>query len=86
LYILLLLSNQKFTQNIDRMKSFEQAVQSQLLTKDHMETKDQRRERKRREGLERQKAASNQVDSENDRSAEERGQVLMDLYEDLETI
>lgn len=86
LHVLLRLSNQKFTQNIDRMKNFEKAVQSQLLTKDQLETKEERRERKRREGLERQKTASSQPREESQSSARERGQVLMDLFEDLDII
>jgi tRNA wybutosine-synthesizing protein 3 len=84
LYVLLRLSNQKFNQNIERMKNFEQGVQSQLLTKDQLETKEQRRERKRREGLERQKAAGGHTPTESDRTAQERGQMMMDLYDDLE--
>jgi tRNA wybutosine-synthesizing protein 3 len=76
LYVLLRLSNQKFTQNIDRMKKFEQAVETQLLVKDQMETKEQRRERKRREGLERQKAAGKQDDA--------RDTAVMDMYDDVD--
>jgi tRNA wybutosine-synthesizing protein 3 len=87
LHVLLRLSNQKFNQNIDRMKNFESAVKSQLLTKDQLETKEERRERKRREGLERQKAVGNHSRAvDESAAAEERGQVLMDLYEDLEII
>ncbi|KAI9281747.1 methyltransferase TYW3-domain-containing protein [Umbelopsis sp. AD052] len=84
LYVLFRLSNQKFNQNIDRMKKFEQAVQSQLLTKDQLETKEQRRERKRRDGLERQKAVVGDSQEESDRDARERGRMMLDMYEDLE--
>ncbi|GAB5590787.1 tRNA methyltransferase tyw3 [Umbelopsis nana] len=87
LHVLLRLSNQKFNQNIDRMKNFESAVKSQLLTKDQLETKEERRERKRREGQERQKAVGNHSRAvDESAAAEERGQALMDLYEDLEII
>jgi len=87
LHVLLRLSNQKFNHNIDRMKNFESAVKSQLLTKDQLETKEERRERKRREGLERQKAVGNHSRAvDESAAAEERGQILMDLYEDLEII
>ncbi|KAJ2961262.1 hypothetical protein NQZ79_g3505 [Umbelopsis isabellina] len=78
LYVLLRLSNQKFTQNIDRMKKFEQAVETQLLVKDQMETKEQRRERKRREGLERQKAAGKQD------HVHARARAVMDMYDDFD--
>lgn len=54
LYLLLNMSNQKFEQNMDRMKIFEDTMRLELTKaeeKEKWESKEDRRERKRMEGL-----------------------------------
>ncbi|KAI8875319.1 hypothetical protein K501DRAFT_233834 [Backusella circina FSU 941] len=60
LSLLVQMANEKFEQNIKRMKIFEDAVQQELSKQEkkaQWESKEDRRERKRREGLERAAAA-----------------------------
>ncbi|ORY97935.1 methyltransferase TYW3-domain-containing protein [Syncephalastrum racemosum] len=57
LYTLVLMSNDKFTSNQNRMKAFEQIMEKEVqqhTIEVNTETKEQRRERKRREGMARQ--------------------------------
>jgi tRNA wybutosine-synthesizing protein 3 len=57
LFLLLTMSNQKFEQNMDRMKVFEDAMKVELNkahVKQQWESKEDRRERKRMEGKLRQ--------------------------------
>lgn len=54
LYLLLNMSNQKFEQNMDRMKIFEDTMRLELTRakdKENWESKEERRERKRMEGI-----------------------------------
>jgi tRNA wybutosine-synthesizing protein 3 len=67
LRLLLEMANQKFHQNIKRMKIFEDAVQQELVKEDNKakwESKEDRRERKRREGLEKKAAAQEKKKTE----------------------
>lgn len=57
LFLLLTMSNQKFEQNMDRMKVFENAMKVELNkahVKQQWESREDRRERKRTEGIMRQ--------------------------------
>lgn len=59
LFLLMHMSNDKFSQNADRMKLFEEAMKKEVTAKKTelaTETKEQRKERKRREGLARREA------------------------------
>ncbi|KAI8144526.1 methyltransferase TYW3-domain-containing protein [Fennellomyces sp. T-0311] len=59
LFLLLRMSNAKFTQNTERMKVFEEMMEKEVQgSVTRVETKEQRRERKRKEGMERQKTAT----------------------------
>ncbi|KAG0165334.1 hypothetical protein DFQ28_008935 [Apophysomyces sp. BC1034] len=59
LRLLVEMSNEKFKQNMDRMKAFESMMQAEVdhtMAKTCEETKEERRERKKREGIARQQA------------------------------
>lgn len=59
LYTLVLMSNDKFTSNQNRMNAFEQIMEKEVQQRTievSTETKEQRRERKRREGMARQQS------------------------------
>ncbi|KAG0742698.1 hypothetical protein G6F57_010524 [Rhizopus arrhizus] len=62
-YLLLLLnmSNEKFEQNVQRMKVFEEKMKEELIaSKPAKESKEERRERKRKEGLAQKQKATKQ--------------------------
>ncbi|KAI9495415.1 methyltransferase TYW3-domain-containing protein [Zychaea mexicana] len=62
LFLLLHMSNAKFTQNAERMKAFEEMMLKEVEVKDAVsvaETKEERRERKRKEGLAKAATVSN---------------------------
>ncbi|KAF7726966.1 hypothetical protein EC973_008161 [Apophysomyces ossiformis] len=59
LRLLMDMSNEKFRQNMDRMKAFEIMMQAEVdsvTSKTHEETKEERRQRKKKEGIARQQA------------------------------
>ncbi|KAI9313686.1 methyltransferase TYW3-domain-containing protein [Dichotomocladium elegans] len=69
LFLLLRMSNLKFTQNMERMKLFETIVQEQVDAKHAelaTETKEQRKERKRREGLAKKAKATAAAEKQQD--------------------
>ncbi|KAG2226325.1 hypothetical protein INT45_005997 [Circinella minor] len=81
LFLLLHMSNDKFTQNADRMKQFEDMMLKEVEgneAKMAIETKEERRERKRREGLEKAAAAA-AATSSNNLSKESENDINVDL-------
>ncbi|KAI8393757.1 tRNA wybutosine-synthesizing protein [Radiomyces spectabilis] len=67
LYLLVTMSNQKFMQNMDRMKLFLDMMKKEVESANimqHVETKEERRERKRREGMAKQQALQAQTSNE----------------------
>lgn len=79
LFLLLTMSNQKFEQNMDRMKVFEDAMKLELTkakTKENWESKEDRRERKRLEGI----AIKESMAS---KKKEDTTTVVEDLLEDI---
>lgn len=87
-YLLLLLrmSNDKFAQNSERMKAFEQIMEQQVIASQNrpaVETKEERRERKRREGLARQQQQRQEIGAREEkepREEEEEQELLADLH------
>lgn len=79
LFLLLTMSNQKFEQNMDRMKVFEDAMKLELTkakTKENWESKEDRRERKRLEGIAIKESMAN-------KKKEDTTTVVEDLLEDI---
>ncbi|KAG1217033.1 hypothetical protein G6F68_021779 [Rhizopus microsporus] len=55
------MSNEKFEQNVQRMKVFEEKMKEELIaSKPAKESKEERRERKRKEGLAQKQKATKQ--------------------------
>lgn len=86
-YLLLLLrmSNDKFAQNSERMKAFEQIMEQQVIASQNrpaVETKEERRERKRREGLARQQQQRQDIGAREEKEPreEEEQELLADLH------
>ena len=82
LFLLLHMSNDKFTQNADRMKQFEDMMLKEVEgneAKMAVETKEERRERKRREGLEKAAAAAAASSSSNNISKENENDIDVNL-------
>lgn len=67
IHLLLCMSNEKFEQNMQRMKAFEAMIEKEIQERNTVsagETKEERRERKRKEGMTRRKAALEQQEED----------------------